>query len=170
MKKNMVFFLIFLSFFLKTGFLMSEEVQTAERIEKVDKDADGIIDEWIYRDAGGVIRRVGKDTNKDGKMDRFMDFLKGRMVVLWEMDRNFDGKVDRRQLDEWGERRLVPGQPTIPGYKMIWREEDNDYDGIIDVYKENKKSNSKNNPVGQPIVGGVEADKIKKIRNQYATS
>lgn len=91
------------------------------------------------------------DTNGDGKPDKFYTFLKGRMLVLREYDRNFDGKIDRRALAEWGTIRYGPGQPPMPGYLNLWSEEDNDFDGKIDVYKERGNKNPPRDRIGKPI-------------------
>ena len=100
----------------------------------------------------------GKDTNGDGKPDRFSLFVKGRELVLREADRNFDGKIDRRALQRWnGDKKIrtfinnrVSSIPT-PGYENVWVEEDNDYDGKVDVYKEKGKKDAGNDRVGKPI-------------------
>jgi hypothetical protein len=90
------------------------------------------------------------DTNQDGRTDQVKTFLKGRQLVLTEFDRNFDGKVDRRKLSQWGMKRLVPGEPPIPGYETLFVEEDNNFDGKIDVYREKGNKNA-SKKIGQPI-------------------
>ncbi len=86
---------------------------------------------------------TAKDTNGDGKPDQFKQFLKGRSLVLHEYDRNFDGKIDMRKLSEWAMIRPVPGESPLPGYRTVRREEDNDFDGIVDVYYDRNDKDSR---------------------------
>ncbi|MGH7198206.1 MAG: hypothetical protein ACREH5_05660, partial [Candidatus Omnitrophota bacterium] len=88
-----------------------------------DLNYDGKIDAWEIYDDKGIIKRKAKDTNGDGKPDQFNEMLKGRQLVLKEYDRNGDGKIDKRQLDQWGVRKFGPGLPSVPGYVPLWREE-----------------------------------------------
>ena len=120
-----------------------------EKIE--DTDHNGKPDAWSKYDSCGQLKTKAKDTNGDGKPNQFIEFIKGRNLILKESDRNFDGKIDKRSLQEWGERRLVPGQPPIPGYVSLWTEEDNNFDGIVDVYKERHTSTPKESRAGKPI-------------------
>ncbi|OIO38020.1 MAG: hypothetical protein AUJ72_03310 [Candidatus Omnitrophica bacterium CG1_02_46_14] len=115
---------------------------------QIDSDYDGKLDEWVIYDAEGRVKARVKDTNHDGKPDYFQTFIQGRGVVLREYDRNFDGRIDRRMLMQWdGNKKITTflngrlGSIPNPGYVYIWKEEDNDYDGKIDVYQErgNKK-------------------------------
>ena len=117
----------------------------AERIEPVDKNGDGKPDRWLSYDEKNHLKRVAKDTNLDGKPDQFQEMLKGRSLVLVEIDRNFDGKIDRRTLKQWDANRRVPMMegnklrylPT-PSYRTVWKEEDKDFDGKMDVVKGKK--------------------------------
>jgi len=95
-----------------------------------DKNFDGKVDQWDYYDEEGIYRRTAKDTNGDGQPDRWR-YTEGPGVMLREVDRNFDGKVDRRQLTQFMmDRRL-----NIPRHLYIWKEEDNDFDGVIDIFR-----------------------------------
>ncbi len=127
----------------------------APREETADVDKDGKIDRWLQYDEKGAMKRDALDTNKDGKPDYWREFVKGRALIIREKDKNLDGKADYRSMDEWQIRKIptVPGQPAIqiPGYVSLWREEDTDFDGKIDVYKERGNAGLKKNRIGQPI-------------------
>ena len=116
-----------------------------QRIESVDTDKDGFKEtQKIYAD--GVLKKTTKDTNRDSKPDEFRTFLKGRNLILVEKDRNFDGKIDQKKVMEWGSRRLVPGQPPIPSYVLVSKDEDNDFDGRFETHWE-KGQKKKPSPV-----------------------
>ncbi len=116
-----------------------------------DKNFDGKIESWDTYTPKGSLIRTGRDSNGDGKPDTFKQMLKGRTLVLKEIDRNFDGKIDRRQLDQWGERKFGPGIAPVPGYIALWKEEDNDYDGKVDVYHERGNKSPSKARIGKPI-------------------
>ena len=98
-----------------------------------DEDHDGRKEtQRIYEN--DVLKRIVRDTNGDGKPDLFKEFLKGRNLIMVERDRNFDGRVDQKKLQEWSMRRLVPGQPPIPGYISLSKDEDNDFDGKFELH------------------------------------
>ena len=118
--------------------------------EQIDGDKDGFKETVKYYDDAGRLHRTSKDLNKDGKPDHFMLRLEGHSV-LREGDRNFDGKIDDRKWQEWGERRLGPGLPTVPGYRTVRKEADNDYDGKIDEYTEKGNKEASKTKIGQPF-------------------
>jgi hypothetical protein len=129
------------------------KLHTAE----IDTDFDGKIDVWKYYDTRGKLWRKATDTNKDGKPDVWNEFVEAeRELMIQESDRNFDGKIDKRTLKKWNPNKKIQifsnnRMTSIPnpGYETIWREEDNNFDGIIDVYwNRDKKAASK---VGQPM-------------------
>ena len=106
-----------------------------QTVELVDSDKDGVKEtQKIYVD--GKLKKIARDANGDGKPDGFKEFLKGRDLILVEKDRNFDGKIDQRKVMQWGSRRLVPGQPLIPSYVTISKDEDNDFDGRFETHWE----------------------------------
>jgi hypothetical protein len=72
------------------------------------------------------------------------------MIVLREVDTNFDGKIDKRRLTEWTLLKYGPGIPEIPGYKNLWREEDTDFDGNVDIYTE-KGQKTPSDKIGKPM-------------------
>lgn len=116
-----------------------------------DRDGDGAIDVWTHYGKGFV--REAKDTNKDGRPDEITTRMKGRLILLKEYDRNFDGLVDKRKWSEWGSRRLAPGQPEVPGYQTMWREEDDDFDGRIDHAFVKGDAAAAKAKIGKPMEG-----------------
>lgn len=127
-----------------------------------DKDFDGKVDTWFLYDAAGKPTKTARDTNGDGKPDEYKDLLKGRMLVLKSADRNFDGKIDKRKLDEWKQDKTISTylnnriqKLPNPGYVTLWSEEDNDYDGKVDVYKEKGNKNPSRDRIGQYIESEV---------------
>lgn len=123
-----------------------------------DSNGDGKTDAWYYYNDKGVLTYVVADTNKDGQPDTVRRFLKGRNLVLREYDRNFDGKIDKRVLTQWDPNLTisVPNGNKMtriprPGYVALWTEEDNNYDGKIDVYKERGNKNPDQKRIGQPM-------------------
>jgi len=114
---------------------------------EADKNFDGKVDRWDYYDEEEVYRRTAKDTNQDGKPDSWMFHEPGGAVKLREYDLNFDGKVDKRQLTEFTmDKRL-----KIPRHLYIWKEEDKDFDGVIDAYRVRGEKDPVPNRLGQPI-------------------
>lgn len=77
-----------LALFLIPVFCYGEQIQT------VDKNKDGKIDNWLYRDDKGVPIKWVRDTNFNGKEDSWSFFKDGK-AFLDEDDLNGDGKVDR---------------------------------------------------------------------------
>ena len=115
---------------------------------------DGRINTWYIYSVQGALRQIAKDSNYDKKPDQFFTLLKGRNLMLREYDKNFDGKIDKRQLVEWSPTRLkIPGQPAIPGYVPLWTEEDKDFDGKIDSYTEKGNKNPSKEKIGKFIDG-----------------
>lgn len=105
---------------------------------------------WKERNSKGILMRTSRDTNADGKPDSHQLLLKGRILILREVDKNFDGKIDQRRLVEWTTFRYGPSQPEIPGYRNLWREEDTDFDGIVDVYTE-RGQKAPSERIGKPM-------------------
>ena len=125
---------------------------------EIDSDFDGKIDTWIMYDAEGKTKTIAKDTNHDGRPDSFQKLLKGRELVLKEYDRNFDGRIDKRELRQWDANKKIAivmnGRVSSipnPGYKWVWKEEDNNYDGKIDVYQERGNKNPSTEKIGQEM-------------------
>jgi hypothetical protein len=121
-----------------------------------DLNFDGKIDAWYYYNEKGALVREDRDTDKDGKPDAFYEYPEGSRQFVWKQyDRNGDGKIDRRLYKQWRPDRkttlIIGSMPTsipTPSYVTLIKEEDNDYDGIIDAYYE---KGSKDTKVGQPI-------------------
>ena len=126
-----------------------------EKAKEVDTDLDGRIDTWNSYDSKGVLKASAKDSNKDGKPDQFKTLLKGRDLVLKEYDRNYDGKIDKRQLAQWDANKRLPiftnnklEHISAPGYITLWTEEDNDFDGKIDSYRERGNKSPSKSKIG----------------------
>jgi hypothetical protein len=77
------------------------------RLETKDSKKDGGIDNWVYRDKKGVPVKWIRDSNHDGRPDKWAFFKNGR-AFLDEEDTDHDGRVDQIQLS------LVDAQ----GYKQ----------------------------------------------------
>lgn len=126
---------------------------------KADRDFDGKMDAWYLYNSAGNLLRVATDANHDGKPDRFKEFLQGsRAFAIEETDTNFDGKVDKRRFLQWNANKRIPlfnnNRMTYipnPGYVTLWREEDGNFDGLIDVYYEKASKNPSKTKVGQPM-------------------
>ena len=80
--------IIVLSLFLFPTLGCCEQEQT------FDKNKDGKIDMWLYRDEKGIPIKWVRDANFDGKDDSW-SFFKNGEAFLDEEDLNGDGKVDR---------------------------------------------------------------------------
>lgn len=126
------FFGLFLGLIICAG--TAAALEMAPFVTRNDTDFDGSIDTWAYFDKTGKLQATARDTNKDGEPDQFKQFLKGKSLILREFDRNFDAKIDMRKLSEWGVVRRESGGRAIPSYITLQREEDNDFDGIVDSY------------------------------------
>jgi hypothetical protein len=94
--------------------------QPAEAHGIVDRDSDGRIDQWIFRERG-EISRVELDENSDGRPDRFIHYdLATHQIARVEEDTNADGASD-----SWTE--------YLDG-RVARRRADGDYDGSIDTW------------------------------------
>ena len=137
--------------------------QASSREVWKDQDKAGFKEKHLFLDGKGKLLQKTKDTNADGKPDEYSSYPQGsRNFVLKELDRNFDGKIDKRSLSQWDPnkgisiwdgKRII--KTPVPGYSPIWKEGDNDFDGIIDTYHEKKQKNETaappKNKVGQAI-------------------
>jgi hypothetical protein len=125
---------------------------------EVDKDKNGKPDVWSWV-VNGVSVRTWYDTNGDGKPDKFYTDLKGRQLMLKEFDHNGDGKVDERREEAWDPNKAISsprangtmGRIPNPGYVIVWRERDTNFDGIIDEYGERGNAKAAGKKVGKPI-------------------
>ncbi len=125
---------------------------------EVDRDSDGTVDEWEAYDSEGRLKTDARDGNKDGKPDQFWAMIQGRNVVLREADRNYDGRIDMRSLNQWDpEKRLttMAGSRVVttstPGYVSLWIEQDDDFDAKIDIYRERGNKNPSPSKIGQAM-------------------
>ena len=156
---------IFLLFLFSSAFFLSSLGPTFAKtaVKTSDHNKDGRPDFWEYDDASGHTQKTARDIDYDGKPDQFTEFLKGRSLIMREDDRNRDGKIDKRSLMQWepnksitvynaGRMQKIPN----PGYRTLWSEEDNDYDGKVDMYREQGVKKPKSLRIGQPIEGKVQ--------------
>lgn len=97
-----------------------QQEATGEADGIVDRDGDGRIDEWIYRENGHIVRR-SLDRDADGRVDRTVHYDPGSdEVSLVEEDENRDGRPDT-----WTEYR---------GGQVVRRRADADGDGQVDTW------------------------------------
>ena len=101
----------FVLFLNRSGILGSENLIPKEepnlRVETRDSKRDGKIDHWLYRDKNGSPVKWIRDSNHDGRPDKWSFFKNGR-AFLDEEDTDHDGKVDQIQLslvDDQGYRQ-----------------------------------------------------------------
>ncbi len=86
----------------------------------VDRDGDGRIDQWIFREDGQIVRNLF-DEDRDGRVDRTLHYdRETRRIAQVEEDTNRDGAVDT-----WTDYR--EGQ-------MVRRRADADQDGSVDSW------------------------------------
>ena len=125
---------------------------------EADANLDGKIDSWMRYDKGGKLAHAAKDTDGDGQPDQYRQMLKGRNLVLKTYDRNQDRRADKRSLLLWKEDKSIPvydgskmEKISVPGYVALWTEEDNNFDGKIDAYREKGDDAPSKKKIGQPI-------------------
>ena len=75
------------------AFLLFSSFGYCEQTQTVDKNKDGKIDNWIYRDDKKAPIKWISDSNYDNKEDKWSFFKNGR-AFLDEEDLDGDGKVD----------------------------------------------------------------------------
>jgi hypothetical protein len=86
----------------------------------VDRNGDGRIDQWIYREDGAIARRV-LDDDFDGRAERSFVYDRAtQQVVRVEEDSDQDGTVDA-----WSEYQ---------GGQIQRRRADSDHDGAVDTW------------------------------------
>jgi len=95
-----------------------------EICRSVDLNYDGIVDSWVYRDAGGNVIRRESDFDRDGRIDEISMYRAG---VLVEKQRatTLAGRIDTWNFYEGG--------------KLARTERDSDGDGQIDQWWEYPK-------------------------------
>lgn len=134
---------------------------------ELDRDYNGNIDTWTMYDAKEKVKRRVKDTNNDGKPDFYQETMPGG-PILKEYDRNFDGRVDKRALQLFNPNKKIPIYTNrleylaTPGYDTIWFEEDSDFDGKIDVYREKGNKEAGKEKIGKPIDTTTASEREKK--------
>ena len=65
-----------------------------KKMEVMDLDYDGIIDDFIFFDKQGEVSYQIIDHNRDGKADLWIQVKKGKFVQRFQRDKNGDGLVD----------------------------------------------------------------------------
>lgn len=134
-----------------------------------DKDFDGRVEVWTIYDQKEKVKRRAKDTNKDGKPDLYQEMMPGG-PILKEYDRNFDGKIDKRSLQVFNQDKKAPiftnklEYISMPGYDTLWLEDDSNFDGKIDAYREKGNKEAGKDKIGKPIdtSTAVEREKTEK--------
>lgn len=118
-----------------------------KHIIEFDYNGDGKPETWVYFDVNEKVRRRARDKNLDGKPDHWYYQLETREQErgqIREYDKNFDGKVDKREMTLFQFRKAIGTQDHV----WQWKEEDKDFDGLIDVYRIRGEKNPKPNKVG----------------------
>jgi hypothetical protein len=111
-----------------------------------DQDKNGKPDHWVTYNAQGVRVLIASDTNADGRPDVWRHPIRA-MMILREHDRNFDGRVDERQVTDFIYDRIL----KFSRHVYLWRESDDDYDGKIDTHKVRGEKEPKPDRRGQTI-------------------
>ncbi len=122
------------------------DLKLAGKTVQADQDKDGKPDHWITYDSQGVRALIASDTNGDGKPDSWKHPLRG-MTILRERDRNFDGRVDERQVTDF----IYDKTLKFNRHLYIWKESDGNHDGVIDLYKVRGEKSPKPDRVGQKM-------------------
>ena len=82
----------------------------------IDRDGDGRVDHWIFRENGEIVREA-LDENFDGEVDRTLHFEPGtRRVRLVTEDANHDGSLDTWTEYENGALRRRRGDADGDGF------------------------------------------------------
>jgi len=75
-----------------------------------------------YRRDTGRLEKLAYDRNGDGREDAWA-FMDGTRLLRAELDDNFDGQVDRREVYAVGTQDQRAGTPIIPGQGVLARVE-----------------------------------------------
>ncbi len=81
-----------------TLFISIITIGYCDEVETYDKNKDGRVDWWIYRDDKNIPFKSVRDKNFDGKEDSWSFFKDGK-AFLDEDDYDGDGKVDTIYLN-----------------------------------------------------------------------
>jgi hypothetical protein len=112
------------------GVALAANPELAGKTVPADQNKDGRPDHWVTYNANGVRALIASDTNADGKPDSWKHPIRG-MMILKEKDRNFDGRVDDRQVTDFVYDKTL----KFNRHLYQWREMDDDYDGVVDTYR-----------------------------------
>lgn len=125
---------------------LAADPKLAGKTVPVDQDKNGKPDHWVTYNEKGVRVLIASDTNGDAKPDYWKHPIKA-MMILREKDRNFDGRVDDRQVTDFIYDKVL----KFNRHLYLWRESDDNYDGKVDVYKVRGEKEPKPDRRGQAI-------------------
>lgn len=111
-----------------------------------DQSKDGKMDHWETYDSRGVKVLIASDTNQDGRPDYWKHPIHA-MNILREKDRNYDGRIDQRQATDFIYDKVLKFQRHL----YVWIESDDNFDGVIDVYRVRGVREPSPNRIGQKI-------------------
>lgn len=92
-----------------------------------DVNLDGQPDAWVSYYFTGSPWKISQDRNSDGAPD-YWQYLKDGTVYKWELDRNFDGKVDMQLT--YDSPHMAAAMAS--GREILKQLHDNDYDGFFE--------------------------------------
>ncbi len=121
---------------------------STETCRSVDLNFDGVVDTWVYRDAGGNVRRRESDFDRDGRVDEISIYKSG------QISEKHRATTLGGRLDTWH---------FYQGGQLARTERDSDGDAIVDQWWEYPKGAKPECPVihsdldgdGRPDVGAT---------------
>ena len=78
----------------RIDYLIKTGVDGKKKMEVLDYDHDGAMDDFYMYDHGVLIQRA-IDSNSDGKIDIWVYLEEGVYIARYEEDTNYDGTVDK---------------------------------------------------------------------------
>lgn len=112
------------------GAVFAADPELAGKTIQADQNKDGKTDRWITYNSNGVRALVAADADGDGVPESWSHPIRG-LMILREKDRNKDGRVDERMVTDFIHDNTLKFGRHLP----LWRESDDNFDGVIDVYK-----------------------------------
>ncbi|MBI3018127.1 MAG: hypothetical protein HYY62_09115 [Deltaproteobacteria bacterium] len=92
----------------------------------IGKPGNGVYDNWVYFSYNNQVLKEEYDFNEDGFIDRTVEWVRIKKVVIETEDKNFDKKVDILLFD------FSPFALNTTTYKYEFR--DTNYDGYYDTF------------------------------------
>lgn len=129
-----------------SGTALAADPKLAGKTVPSDQDKNGKPDHWVTYDDRGVRALIASDTNGDQKPDSWKHPIRA-MMILREKDRNFDGRVDDRQVTDL----IYDKNLKFDRHLYLWKESDDNHDGTIDTYRVRGEKNPVPNRVGQKM-------------------